>query len=100
MAMKPAAFCVIVFLSIMTFLSPNISNTDANTYQAAYSSELLQSKLSADNNTTPYYDLSWKDRMAFEQFVWGFNLRDMLVFGLLFGIFIGSLKMAANRSRK
>ena len=97
--MKPTAFCIIVFLSVMTFLSPNISNKDVNTYQPAYTAELLQSKLAPENNTAPYYDLSWKERVEFEKSVWGFDMRDMLILGILFGVFIGSLKMAASYSK-
>jgi len=84
----------------MIFLKPNIGGQTNNTYQPAYSSAELQKALSATNNTTQYYDLSWKDRMAFEQSVWGFDMKDMLLFGALFGVFFGSLKMAASRSSK
>ena len=88
-------FSIIIFLSVMVFLKPDIS-TNANR-QHTYLSAELQKAIKAGKNATPYYDLSWKDRMALEQSVWGFELKDMLLFSALFGVFFGSLKMAASR---
>ena len=94
-------FALIIFLSFMSYLSISTRNKDPNTSHNTYSSAELHRKLNASaNKTTPYYDLSWKDRMEFEKSVWGFDLKDMLILGILFGVFFGSVKMASVYRRK
>ena len=93
-------FSLIIFLSVMSFLSANTRAKDASTYHPINSTEIHSVANAAVNNTVPYYNLSWKDRMEFEKSVWGFDLKDMLILGLLFGVFFGSIKMAASYGRK
>ena len=89
-------FSLIVFLSVMSFLAAKTDNKDPSTYKASYSSDVLHTKLSADaGSVKPYYELGWKERLEFEKSVWGFDWRDMLILAVLFGVFLGSLKMAA-----
>ena len=91
-------FSIIIFLSVMIFLKPNISSNEQR--RNTYSSAEIQKAINAGKNATPYYELSWKDRMAFEQSVWGFDWKEMLIFAALSGVFFGSLKMAASRAGK
>ena len=93
-------FSLVIFLATMSFLSVNISNKSVNTYAPAYSSAELNKKLNESGGGTAYYNLAWKDRLGFEQSVWGFNPGNMLLLGLLFGVFLGSVKMAARRGKR
>ena len=53
-----------------------------------------------DKSAKGYYDLTWKEKLEMDKSVWGFDLREILILSLLFGIFIGSLKLAVNNVRK
>ena len=93
---KAVIFSMIIFLSTMIFLAPKLTDGNAGANQTTYSAN----ELHKNPNVPDYNHLTWNERLELDKSVWGFGLGQMLVFGVLFGVFFGSIKMAASQAQR